>query len=62
MTLERDDARAETEGLGQVVRHHHDGQVVLVPDAADQNVDVGPDAGIERAEWLIEQEDLRAGG
>ena len=36
---------------------HHHGQLGLVPKPARQGVDVGPDAGIERAERFVEEEE-----
>ena len=57
--VEREDAGAQREGLTDVVRHHHDGQRILLPQTAYERVHVSPDAGIEGAERLVQQQDAR---
>ena len=57
VALEGDGPGGEREGLAQVMRNHHHGQLGLVPKPARQGVDVGPDAGIERAERFVEEEE-----
>ena len=58
--VEDEHARAELERLGDVVRDHEYRHAVLAPDLGQQLLHVDADAGIERAERLVEQQDLAA--
>ena len=57
--VEDEHAGAELEGLGDVVGDHEHGHAVLAPERGQQLLHVDADAGIERAERLVEEQDLR---
>ena len=46
------------EAFLDVVRHHEDGHAIFFPQPQDEFVHVGSYARIQRAERLIEQQDL----
>ena len=57
--VEDQHAGAELEGLADVVGDHDHGHAVLGPELGEQLVHLDADAGIERAERLVEKQDLR---
>ena len=54
--VERDQPRAEREGLLDIVGDHDDGHAAVAPERHDQLVHLRARAGIERAERLVEQQ------
>lgn len=57
--VEDQQAGAQFEAFLEVVGDHEDGHLVFVPQAQDQPVHVGADAGVEGAEGFVQQQYLR---
>ena len=56
--VDDDDAVGELDGLFLIVRHEDAGQMNLVVEPAQPPPQLAPDVGVERAERLVEEEDL----
>src|SRR5262249_19273734 len=57
-TAQEKDLMREPAGLGEVVGDHHDGLLERAENGPKIGLKLGPDHRIERAQWLVEQNDL----
>jgi len=59
--IDDDDAIGERHGLGNIMRDEHGGEFLLAPDALQQKLHFDAGERVERAERLIQRQDLRMG-
>src|SRR5882672_1353265 len=56
---EQDDAVSQGQGFAEIMCYEQDGLLLAIPDPQQHLMHVDLGVGIERAEWLVHQQDLR---